>query len=104
MECADSTTHRCTADGSSPKPVRRAAEPVELQHLPGRDDPFASDFCSYFNCIPSFWQSTNGYGEECHDGTYSHSGGRSGPARRADFMPRQVSDDRYIHCSRRCRR
>ena len=37
-----------------------------------------SNFCSYFNCIPSFWKSTNGYVDECQDGTYSHSGGRSG--------------------------
>jgi hypothetical protein len=37
-----------------------------------------SDFCSYFNCIPSFWTSTKGYVDECNDGTYSHSGGRSG--------------------------
>lgn len=38
----------------------------------------ASAFCSYFNCIPSFWTSTKGYVDECVDGTYSHSGGRSG--------------------------
>jgi hypothetical protein len=37
-----------------------------------------TNFCDYFNCIPSFWNSTNGYVEECVDGTYSHSGGRSG--------------------------
>lgn len=37
-----------------------------------------SNFCSYFPCIPSFWKSTNGYAEECVDGMYSHSGGRSG--------------------------
>ncbi len=36
------------------------------------------NFCSYFNCIPSFWNQTSGYVEECQDGTYSHSGGRSG--------------------------
>jgi hypothetical protein len=36
------------------------------------------NFCDYFNCIPSFWSSTNGYVEECLDKTYSHSGGRSG--------------------------
>lgn len=36
------------------------------------------NFCSYFNCIPSFWMSTNGYVDECQDGTYSHSGGRQG--------------------------
>jgi hypothetical protein len=37
-----------------------------------------SNFCSYFNCIASFWKSTNGYVEQCADGTFSHSGGRQG--------------------------
>lgn len=37
-----------------------------------------SNFCSYFACIPSFWNQTNGYVEECQDGDYSHSGGVSG--------------------------
>jgi len=37
-----------------------------------------STFCSYFNCIASFWQSTNGYVIQCADGTYSHSGGVQG--------------------------
>jgi hypothetical protein len=37
-----------------------------------------SNFCDYFNCIPNFWNSTNGYVVECNDDTYSHSGGRSG--------------------------
>jgi hypothetical protein len=37
-----------------------------------------SNLCDFFNCIASFWQSTKGYVEECQDGTYSHSGGRSG--------------------------
>lgn len=37
-----------------------------------------ANFCDYFNCIPSFWTSTNGYVDECNDDTYSHSGGRSG--------------------------
>jgi hypothetical protein len=37
-----------------------------------------SAFCDYFNCIASFWTSTKGYVDECNDGTYSHSGGRSG--------------------------
>ena len=36
------------------------------------------NFCDYFHCITSFWKSTNGYVDECNDGTYSHSGGRSG--------------------------
>lgn len=35
-------------------------------------------FCNYFACIPSFWQSTNGYVDQCNDGMFSHSGGRSG--------------------------
>jgi hypothetical protein len=35
-------------------------------------------FCDYFNCIPSFWKSTNGYVEECSDATFSHSGGVQG--------------------------
>jgi hypothetical protein len=35
-------------------------------------------FCSYFHCIASFWQSTNGYVALCMDGKYSHSGGVSG--------------------------
>jgi hypothetical protein len=36
------------------------------------------DFCSYFDCIPSFWNSTNGYVIQCADLMFSHSGGRSG--------------------------
>jgi hypothetical protein len=31
-----------------------------------------------FDCIPSFWDSTNGFVMQCSDGLYSHSGGRSG--------------------------
>src|SRR5205823_13379095 len=37
-----------------------------------------SNFCDFFNCISSFWQHTNGYVDECVDGTYSHSGGVQG--------------------------
>ena len=37
-----------------------------------------SNFCIYFNCIKSFWQHTNGYVDQCVDGTYSHSGGVQG--------------------------
>jgi hypothetical protein len=36
-----------------------------------------SSFCSYFNCIASFWDGS-GYVAECNDSTYSQSGGRSG--------------------------
>jgi hypothetical protein len=37
-----------------------------------------SSFCDVFDCIKSFWDSTNGYVMRCDDGMYSHSGGRSG--------------------------
>jgi hypothetical protein len=37
-----------------------------------------SDFCSYFDCIPSFWNQTNGYVEQCSDLLFSHSGGVQG--------------------------
>jgi len=37
-----------------------------------------ADFCAYFDCIASFWVSTNGYVVQCSDLTFSHSGGRSG--------------------------
>jgi hypothetical protein len=50
----------------------------------------ASDFCNYFNCIPSFWESTLGYVDECNDGTYSHSGGRSGACSYHDGEMRPV--------------
>ncbi|HKT02954.1 MAG TPA: hypothetical protein VJT31_25765, partial [Rugosimonospora sp.] len=36
-----------------------------------------SDVCSYFDCIDNFWNG-KGYLEECKDGRYSMSGGRSG--------------------------
>lgn len=36
------------------------------------------EFCSYFDCIPSFWDSTAGYVMQCSDKMFSHSGGRSG--------------------------
>jgi hypothetical protein len=37
-----------------------------------------SNICNYFNCIPGFWDSTNGYVVQCVDSMYSHSGGRQG--------------------------
>jgi hypothetical protein len=39
-----------------------------------------ANFCTsgYFLCIPSFWNQTNGYVEECADGDFSHSGGVQG--------------------------
>ncbi|HVA84826.1 MAG TPA: hypothetical protein VNF73_00765 [Candidatus Saccharimonadales bacterium] len=37
-----------------------------------------ANFCAYFDCIASFWTSTNGYVVQCADSTFSHSGGRQG--------------------------
>ena len=37
-----------------------------------------SNLCSYFSCIPSSWNSTNGYVAQCADGMFSHSGGVRG--------------------------
>ncbi len=36
-----------------------------------------SDFCNWFNCIPSFWKG-HGYVAECNDSTFSLSGGIQG--------------------------
>ena len=36
-----------------------------------------SNFCSYFNCIPTFWNG-HGFVNECQDGSYSLSGGIRG--------------------------
>jgi hypothetical protein len=65
-----------------PPPACRAAAPSNpwgYDFCPGSViTNVPSSACSYFNCIKSFWNQTNGYLEECSDGTYSHSGGRSG--------------------------
>jgi len=40
-----------------------------------------SNFCNYFNCIPSFWEPDDpgdGYVVQCSDGMYSQSGGERG--------------------------
>jgi hypothetical protein len=40
-----------------------------------------SNFCSYFTCIASFWESDDpddGYVVQCNDGNYSQSGGERG--------------------------
>lgn len=64
----------------TPKPATGAnGNPWGYDFSPGAliyDPP--SSLCSYFSCIPSFWQSTNGYVVQCADGMLSHSGGRTG--------------------------
>jgi hypothetical protein len=62
-----------------PKPVSPYGNPWGYNFSPGsviKSPP--GDFCSYFPCIASFWDSTNGYVVQCGDGDFSHSGGRSG--------------------------
>jgi hypothetical protein len=49
-----------------------------------------SSFCSYFNCIASFWNGS-GYVVECQDNTYSKSGGRTGSCSKHD------SDKRILY-------
>jgi hypothetical protein len=64
----------------TPAPVHKGVNgnPWNYDFTPGNliYSPPAS-FCSYFNCIASFWQG-KGYVVECTDNTYSKSGGRSG--------------------------
>jgi hypothetical protein len=36
-----------------------------------------ADFCTYFACIANFWNG-RGYVMQCHDATFSKSGGISG--------------------------
>jgi hypothetical protein len=36
------------------------------------------NFCQYFNCTASFWQSPKGYVDQCNDGAFSHTGGGLG--------------------------
>jgi uncharacterized protein DUF4236 len=62
-----------------PKPVGLYGNPWGYNFSPGsliKSPP--DEFCSYFPCIASFWDSTSGYVVECRDGQFSHSGGRSG--------------------------
>lgn len=62
-----------------PKPIGVFGNPWGYDFRSGtRISSPPGDFCSYFNCIASFWTSTNGYVVQCVDGTFSHSGGRSG--------------------------
>ena len=71
------------------KPTQKPAPPVNTCGAPANPWGYnfcggnvipnpPSDFCGYFSCIASFWTTTNGYVEQCVDGLFSHSGGRSG--------------------------
>jgi hypothetical protein len=63
----------------TPMPTGVYGNPWGYNFSPGRliTNPPAA-FCTYFNCIASFWTSTNGYVVQCVDLTFSHSGGRQG--------------------------
>jgi len=93
-----SPTEPPTPSPSPTPPSQPTPPPVAFNFCGAPDNPWHYNFCSsnagkyvtspdsgicgYFNCIASFWQSTNGYVDECNDGTYSHSGGRSGACSR----------------------
>ncbi|HEV3231040.1 MAG TPA: hypothetical protein VG245_02170 [Candidatus Dormibacteraeota bacterium] len=75
----------------APAPPAPPAPPAAACHNDAPANPYGYDFCSgstisappadicnYLSCIPNFWKSTNGYVEQCVDGMFSHSGGRSG--------------------------
>ena len=69
---------RLPAPTPTPHPVGVNGNPWGYDFSPGNliySPP--SNFCSYFACIASFWNGS-GYVEECQDGMYSKSGGRSG--------------------------
>ncbi len=50
----------------------------------------ASAFCSYFNCVSTFWSATRGYVAECANGRYTHSGGVSGACSRDGGVSRPL--------------
>ncbi len=76
-------THQAT-----PKPTPKPTQPPACQAV--NNNPWCynfspgnliinppGNFCSYFNCIASFWNGS-GFVNECQDGSYSLSGGHSG--------------------------
>jgi hypothetical protein len=62
----------------TPKPCQDPCNPWGYNFSPGNYiySP-NTNFCAYFACINNFWNGA-GYVNECHDGMYSKSGGRSG--------------------------
>lgn len=78
-----------TTRAPAPKTTTPKPKPVDLCGAPANpwnytfcggsyiDNP-PSNFCSYFNCINSFWDNTNGYVMQCEDLMFSHSGGVRG--------------------------
>ena len=86
---AASTPKPPTPRPPTPRPTRTPAPPVATCGAPSNPWGYnfcggnfiyspPGTFCNYFNCIKSFWQHTNGYVDQCVDGTYSHSGGIQG--------------------------
>lgn len=80
------TTHRVVHVKTTPKPPPPVAATCGAPSNPdglnfcGRGHLVSSppgDVCSYFSCIPNFWNGT-GYMAECNDGMYSMSGGHQG--------------------------
>ncbi len=49
-----------------------------------------SSFCSYFQCVSTFWTATRGYVAECANGSYTHSAGVSGACSRDGGVSRTL--------------
>jgi hypothetical protein len=74
-----------------PKPTATPTPKPSCRYMPVNNNPWCytftntgkliydpnAAFCSYFNCISSFWNGS-GYVVECNDGDYSKSGGKTG--------------------------
>jgi hypothetical protein len=84
-------TPQPTPKPTAPPPPPAPTAPPAQQLCGAPSNPWGYNFCSgktiasppanlcdYFSCIPTFWKQTNGYVAECNDGSFSHSGGRSG--------------------------
>jgi hypothetical protein len=77
---------------ATPRPTLRPTQPPVCQAI--NNNPWCytftagkliynppSNFCDYFNCLASFWESDDpgdGYVVECADSTFSQSGGERG--------------------------
>jgi hypothetical protein len=76
----------CNTDGAPPNPwCYTFVNTGKLIYSP------PSNFCDYFNCNSSFsWSNPLGYVDECNDGTYSSSGGRSGDCSKNGGVQRKL--------------
>ena len=78
-------------------------QPTPTQHTGVNGNPWGYDFnpgnliysppsafCSYFNCVSTFWTATRGYVAECANSEYTHSAGVSGACSRDGGVARTL--------------